>query len=206
MNASSVAVSAGGFRFVRVDLWIAAALLSSLVFIVWIAVPAMGAERAPRHAGHLPLLYAHVVGGIGMLLAGALALRIGATRQFFRHHRLVGATYLVTGTVAAGSALVRSFDVGHTPGLSTGTLAAVWLVFAALAWRAVRNRRYEQHRDWMIRSYVAGWTFVFCRFFERAVPPDFKGDERDMIWLTWVGPLLLTEVLLQWRHGAAARR
>lgn len=204
MNSTSSALRVPAFRLVKADLWIGAALASSLVFIGLVAMPAFGPERLARHAGHVPMLYAHVIGGVGMLIAGAFALRIGATRQFFQWHRTAGIAYLVTGTVAATSALIRSFDAEHTPGLSTGTLAVVWLVFAALAWRAIRNRRYEQHRDWMIRSYVAGWTFVFCRFFERAVPPDFKGDERDMIWLTWVGPLLLTEVVLQWRRGAAS--
>jgi hypothetical protein len=82
----------------------------------------------------------------------------------------------------------------------------VWLAFTAMAWRAIRNHQIEQHRDWMIRSYVVTWTFVFCRFYTRAMPDGLQGAENDMIWLTWVGPVLLCEVLLQWRRGASRRQ
>lgn len=133
-------------------------------------------------------------------------MRIGLTREWFRWHRPIGFTYLTGGTIASVSALIGSFDTGHTPGMSTGTLAVVWLAFAGMAFRAIRNRKFEQHREWMIRSYVAAWTFVFCRFWSRAMPADLQGDEGDMIWLTWIGPVLLCEVILQWRRGAANSR
>jgi hypothetical protein len=58
----------------------------------------------------------------------------------------------------------------------------------------------------MIRSYVAAWTFVFCRFWTRVAPAELQGGENDMIWLTWVGPVLLTEILLQWHAGSVAER
>ena len=91
---------------------------------------------------------------------------------------------------------------GHTPGLATGTLAAFWLLFTAMAYRAVRNRVFDEHRDWMIRSYVLAWTFVFCRFWTRAAPDSLQGGVTDMIWVTWIAPILLTEMALQWNRGA----
>lgn len=196
----------GNYRFARIDALVGTAAISSLVFIWLIAVPAFAPERAARHASHMPLLSGHVLGGTVMLLAGAVALRIGLTRQWFRWHKVAGYTYLTAGTVASLSALERSFDTTHTPGLSTGSLAVVWLCFSAMALRAIRNKRIEQHRAWMIRSYVAAWTFVFCRFWTRAAPGSLQGDENDMIWLTWVMPLFLTEMLLQWRAGSAVDR
>lgn len=190
------------YRHARVDSLIGVATLSSLIFIWLIAVPAFGPEALGRHPGHTAMLLAHVSGGIVMLLAGALTLRIGLTRLWFRWHKQAGYTYLVAGTIASVSALVRSLDAEHTPGLSTGTLAVVWLAFSAMAWRAIRNRRVDQHRDWMIRSYVAAWTFVFCRLIERAPETLQFGDKNGMIWLTWIMPVLLCEVALQWRRGA----
>lgn len=191
------------YKFARVDALVGTAAISSLVFIWLIAVPAFEPARLARHATHVPLLSGHVLGGILMLLAGAVALRIGLTKQWFRWHKAAGYTYLISGTVASVSALIRSFDTGHTPGLPTGSLAVVWLAFSAMALRAIRNKRLEQHRAWVIRSYVAAWTFVFCRFWTRAAPGSLQGDENDMIWLTWVMPLFLTEIFLQWNAGAA---
>ena len=183
------------------DTILAVAVLSSLVFIILVAGPATQPAGLARHPGHVALLFAHIAGGIVMLLGGALALRIGLTRQGFNWHRQVGFTYLAGGAIASLSALYRSFDTSHTPGLSTGTLAAAWLMAAGMAWRAAHNRRFDTHREWMIRSYVLAWTFVFCRFWTRAMPADLQGGETDMIWLTWIVPVLLCEVALQWRRG-----
>lgn len=194
------------YKHARVDAWIGAAALSSAIFIWLIAVPAFGPARQAVHAGHVPMLWTHVVGGIVMLFAGAVALRIGLTRQWFRWHKPAGYTYLAWGTIASVSALIRSFDVGHSPGMATGVLALVWLSFAAMAFRAVRNRRFDQHRDWVIRSYVAAWTFVFCRFWSRVVPDGLQPSESDMLWLSWIGPLLIAEMLLQWSKGTKAAR
>ena len=196
----------GRYRHARTDALIGIALLSSAVFIWLIAVPAFGPPRIARHVGHLPVLYGHIVNGAVMLISGAIALRIGLTRDWFRWHKPAGYTYLATGSIASVLALIRSFDTKHTPGLSTGTLAVVWLAFSAMAFRAIRNRRIDQHRAWMIRSYVAAWTFVFCRFWTRVMPSELQGGETDMIWTTWVMPLFLTEMLLQWNAGAKLRR
>jgi hypothetical protein len=201
--ATSVNARAG-WSFRRVDWVIAAAAISSAIFIWLVAGPALLPAGMAKHAGHQGLIYVHIAGGTTMLLSGAAGLRIGLTRQGFRWHRAVGFTYLTSGTVAAGIALVRSFDTKHTPGLSTATLAITWLVFTAMAWRAIRNRRVDQHREWMIRSYVVAWTFVFCRFYTRAIPDPLQGSVNDMIWLTWVAPVLMAEVLIQWRRGARA--
>ena len=202
----SKVLAKGVYRHARVDALIGIAVVSSAVFIWLIAVPAFGSQRLARHLGHLPVLYGHIINGGVMLIAGAIALRIGLTRDWFRWHKPAGYTYLASGSVASVSALVRSFDTAHTPGLATGTLAAVWLAFSAMAFRAIRNRRIDQHRAWMIRSYVAAWTFVFCRFWTRVMPSELQGGETDMIWTTWVMPLFLTEILLQWNAGAKLKR
>ena len=191
------------YRHARVDAVIGAAALSSLLFIWLIAVPAIEPARMLRHAGHYVQIYVHIAGGVGMLIGGAIALRIGLTREWFRWHKPAGYAYLALGGIASAIALLRSFDPKHTPGLSTGMLAAAWLVFSAMAYRAIRNKRYEQHREWMIRSYVLAWTFVFCRFWTRAAPASLQGPENDMIWATWIAPILLAEIALQWNRGKA---
>jgi hypothetical protein len=190
-----------GFRWARVDLVIGVAILSSIVFVGLVAGPTLTTGWS-HHSGHQAMLLAHIIGGTGMLLFGAVGLRIGLTRQHFGWHRRIGFAYLATGSLASVTALIRSFDTPHSPGLATGTLAVVWVAFTAMAWRAVRNRRFDQHREWMIRSYVVAWTFVFCRFYSRAMPEEAQMGLSDMIWLTWVVPVLLAEIMLQWKRGA----
>lgn len=190
-------------------------LLASIVTSAWawqlIATPVATLANIQQHAGHFGLVYLHMLGGTLMLSCGAINLYIGATRRHFRHHRLVGRAYLAGGTCAALLALFITLGPSHKAdasviftNLSTSLamLATAWLVAAGMAYRAVRNRRYDSHRDWMIRSYVLAWSFVFCRIVSRVPAVAELGDGQAFIWLSWIGPVLLCEVALQWRAGA----
>ncbi|HEX7929439.1 MAG TPA: hypothetical protein VF470_00825, partial [Sphingomicrobium sp.] len=106
----------------RTDALIGVALVSSVIFVWLIAAPVFGPVKQKIHAGHLPLLYLHIAGGTTMLFAGAIALRIGLTREWFRWHKPAGYTYVAGGSIASIVAIVRSFDTQHTPGIATGAL------------------------------------------------------------------------------------
>lgn len=138
-----------------------------------------------------------------MLAVGAAALYIGWTRRAFRYHRLVGYTYLLGGATGAAMGLALSLRNAHRIGgitVATGTLAIVWLAVAVLALRAARNRRFEAHQQWMVRSYVLTWTFVGCRMAGRVPALEALGDSGGaaIVWLSWVVPLLVCEGVLQW--------
>ena len=84
-------------------------------------------------------------------------------------------------------------------------LASAWLRFAALGWWAARNRRLGSHGEWMVRSYVLVWSFVFCRVASRVPNIEELGNGEAIIWLSWVGPLIICETLLQWPQGSAKK-
>lgn len=180
----------------------------------WVIAPdvmAFTRAGAERHAGHFGLVYFHALGGTIMLFLGLANLYIGTTRRFFQHHKLVGRLYLLGGALAAISAIVISGGTAHkAAGISALTnsnislmaLAVAWLLAAGMAFRAVRNRRYDSHREWMIRSYVLVWSFVFCRLSSRVPGVEDLGGGDAFIWLSWIGPLLMCEVALQWRAGS----
>jgi hypothetical protein len=167
--------------------------------------------NAAEHPEHFALTYAHVLGGTGMLLFGGLNLYLAACKDRFPVHRLVGRIYLAFGVLGSVSAMVVTSTMAHKSAgspvltnatLSLLTLAAAWLAFSALGWRAVRNRRFPSHAQWMIRSYVLAWSFVFCRIASRLSDIDKLGNGEAFIWLSWVVPLLLCEMVLQWPEGA----
>jgi hypothetical protein len=170
-----------------------------------IAIPALGwdASAAARHGSHFLATWVHAVGGTLMLFSGAAALYIGSTKRFFRYHRYVGYTYVTGGALGAGTALAIALANPHQSVASasaTGTLALAWLFATFMAWRSARNRRFDTHRPWMIRSYVLTWTFVFCRLLGTvpAVASAGKEVEHALLWLTWVLPMMICEVALQW--------
>lgn len=188
-------------------LWGLAILTAAPIW--WLVALPVLEDGAAAHGAHALEVTLHAAGGTLMLLAGAIALYVGWTRRGFSVHRWLGYAYLIGGAIGAGMGLVLSFMAPHKPvgtAAATGTLAAVWLAVAAMAWRAAHNRRFDIHREWVIRSYVLTWTFVFCRMVMRLPPFADAGGETitAVIWTTWIVPLVVCEIVLQWgRTGPA---
>jgi hypothetical protein len=188
--------------------WLIAAAAVTTAVIWWqIAWPVLEGGRADQHVAHYGYVIAHAAGGTLMLFAGTLGLYVGWTRRFMWAHRWIGYVYLAGGALGAGMGLLLSVRPPHPlpgVGIATGTLAVTWLAIAAMAWRAARNRRYTSHRAWMIRSYVLTWTFVFCRMVMQwpSVAESSVATVVGIIWLSWIAPLMLCEIALQWRAGS----
>lgn len=183
------------------------AVLSAAPIWWLVAFPVLDGYAAPRFADRFSYVVAHAVGGTLMLFVGALALYVGWTKRGFRFHRWIGYAYLAGGGLGAGMGLYLSLRPNaFLPGVgvATGTLACVWLVVAAMAWRAAFNKRFDSHREWMVRSYVLTWTFVLCRIVMRL--PTFADIEPAtivaIIWTSWIIPLVACEIALQWARGA----
>ena len=171
----------------------------------------LAGQQGAHHLHHYNYVIAHAVGGTLMLFVGALALYVGWTRQGLRFHKWIGYAYLAGGALGAGMGLYLSVLQPHSflpgVGVATGTLASAWLLVAAMAWRAALNKRFDSHREWMARSYVLTWTFVFCRIVMRLplLADISPATIVAVIWATWITPLIVCEVALQWGRGRALR-
>jgi uncharacterized membrane protein YozB (DUF420 family) len=178
-----------------------------------IAWPVITQEAAPRHVGHFAAVFTHMLGGTVMLALGAAALFVGWTRRHFRYHKGFGYAYLAAGVVGSVIAFVLAVAPGHRnpeaslaarladandTGIALATLSVAWVAVSAMAFRAAKNRRFDTHRAWMIRSYVLTWTFVLCRLLGRVPALESLGDGAAIVWLSWIVPLLVCEIALQW--------
>lgn len=151
-------------------------------------------------------LLAHFVGGSIALLAGIFQFWAGLRERYPAAHRITGTLYLAGGALGAAAAFYMSFNsvVGWTFGVAGFTMAGAWTICTAMAFAAIRRRQVQAHREWMIRGYVVLFGFVVFRAL--FVSPLFAGlgtlQERltAIMWLCWVAPLLVAEVVLQWRR------
>ena len=104
--------------------------------------------------------------------------------------------------------LANNGDFGKAVGLFS--LAFTWTVTTGMAYRAIRRRAIDQHREWMIRSYVVTLAFVVFRAIVAALTAFGVGtfEERASVaaWLCWAVPLVLLEPCLQWRKARRAER
>lgn len=186
--------------------------------IAWwlVALPVFNLSAAASHKTHFPYVFVHTVGGTVMLFAGAANLYVGATRQHFHMHKPLGYVYVVGGLIGSVSAIVLALGGGHMKppadfgvDLKKATDADLALVFLGLSWigtaamaiRAARNRRFDSHRSWVIRSYVLVWSFVLCRLVGKFSSLHELGSGTALLWLSWIVPLFICELVLQWPGG-----
>jgi len=113
---------------------------------------AAGVELVP---GWHPLVTIHVVGAVGALGLGLLALR-WAGRSTWDRHRLAGKGYVLCVLVSAVSSLPLILSVtGGLPALlGFALLYALWALTIGLGLAAIRRKDLANHRRWMIRSYA----------------------------------------------------
>ena len=210
-NAQDVKTLQVGVWLTWKGLLLAGALISGSIAWWMIAWPVASLSNIADHKGHFALTFVHMLGGTGMLFLGGLNLYLAARRDHFRLHRKIGQSYFLLGVIGAILALAITLSPAHKPvgspiltnaTVSLSMLASAWLAFAGLGWRAAKNRRFPSHAQWMVRSYVLVWSFVFCRIASRVTNIGELGNGEAFIWLSWVGPLIVCEMFLQWPEGS----
>jgi uncharacterized membrane protein len=155
-------------------------------------------------------LMAHVAAGIAALLLGPAQLWLGLNHRTKKVHRIAGIAYVAAVAVSGTAAfyLASHTDFGWVFGMGLSTMAGTWMLATSLAILAIISQKVQQHREWMIRSYVLTFAFVTIRVAE-AILDVFKGGSlvdrmTAAAWLGWTIPLVVTEALLQ-GHKILAR-
>ena len=191
---------------------LAFAALAAVAFFYAFAVPYFLStsygppEYAPRH-GWLML---HIVGVTIALLTGPVQLWLGLADRGMDWHRRMGIGYL--GGVALGSIggyyMAIHTDFGFVFGAGLFSMATAWVLTTALAFLAIKRSLIEQHKEWMIRSYVVTFAFVTFRVASVALASRVgRPGEVDTVlaWAAWAMPLLVTEAILQGRKILAVQ-
>jgi len=154
-------------------------------------------------------LFPHICGGMLALLTGPLQFWTGLRRVAPRFHRWTGRLYLLGVLLAAGSAyhlarFIMPEEGALLGGVSMMVLATVWLCTTVMAVSAIVHRRFDSHREWMIRSYVVACAFANLRWLSAWPLLSTLGSTRErvpvIIWASWAAPLFVAEIFLQWKR------
>lgn len=148
-------------------------------------------------------LFAHTLAGLLATILGPLQFVRSLRETRPALHRLTGKVYLAAVLVAATCAFVLAgtsqISTSYKWGLILG--ASLWLLTGALAYSAVRRRRFAQHRAWMVRNYTV--TFFFITFFvafdlaQLAGWSDVTVLAGPLVFGCLLIPLLLVEAVLR---------
>lgn len=184
------------------------AAVAALAFWIIAAMPYLRWDPAQFGDTYWPRRYgllAHIAGGSIALLVGPLQLWLGETRSKLSWHRTLGTLYLLGVAVGAAAAyyLALTTPLGWIFGAGLFGLALAWSATTGMAYLAIRRRAIDQHREWMIRSYVVTLAFVVFRAIVAGLSILSVGSVGDRLalasWACWAVPLILLEPCLQWR-------
>jgi len=168
----------------------------------------------PAFPLHFPVVVLHVVTGNIALVTLFVQLLPWIRRRFPAVHRISGRVYTFAGVVPATlSALVLlPYSTAPMGKLGLATMAVLWLAATLVGLRRARQRRWVDHRRWMLYSFAlalgTSWGRVIGQF---AIP----GKDMDIAiffdissWMGWVVSLVAVHWWLERTspRRAAARR
>jgi len=172
----------------------------------------LGAQAPPvveDNAMGMTVLIVHAGAAGVALLIGPLQFLEFIRKRARSLHRWIGRTYLVACLVGgvAGGLLAPFTAAGPIAAWGFLLLALIWLWVNALGWRAAAMlRNYDDHRNWMIRSFALTLAAVTLRLY---IPGalmagfDFVWAYQWIAWLAWVPNLLIAEVWIASRRRAS---
>ena len=115
---------------------------------------------------YYPMLVVHIGFGSVALLTSVLQVWPWLRRHHPRVHRWSGRAYLFAGVLPGAVAVLTVAPFGSMGlGQQTGktVLGVLWLVTGVAGFRAARQRRFADHRRWMLRSVALTWSIVANR-------------------------------------------
>ncbi|MEU8635109.1 DUF2306 domain-containing protein [Amycolatopsis sp. NPDC048633] len=195
--------------------WLAPLALLVAAFLAFSVPPYLTLDPAQSRVPAPPGFAAHYWFLVGHILFGSIAI-IGVILQVWpwlrrTHpivHRRVGRVYVFGGAIPSAlmALIVAPFNTfGPAAGVFNVAGALLWLGFTIAGFRATRQRRYADHRKWMIRSFAMTMNTLLSRVY---APLAFLGlrpfypDQASLIQAasTLSGTMSLLSLLLlsQW--------
>lgn len=187
-------------------------------FAAWNDKPLIDGYIAGDDAGNA-VFAAHVLLASVVTLGGLLQLAPALRRRWPAAHRWTGRVFIVISMFMALSgfwlAAVRGAYLSVISAVAIVINGLLILVFATLTWGAAAKRRFEQHRQWAMRTFVVvsgvwflrvgimGW--VVLNQGPRGMTDDMSGPADIVLTFgSYLIPLAVLELYFRAQSGAGA--
>lgn len=161
------------------------------------------AEQKAVYTAHMAMLMTHIISSMLAVLIGPFQFLPGMRKgRWLKVHRWMGRTYMLSIFFGglSGLYMAQFAHGGIVSVLGFGTLASLWLYSAYRAYRHIRNKDLEAHRQWMIRNYALTFAGVMLRVWvplSMGVSADFTTAYMVIAWACWVPNLLVAQWIIQ---------
>jgi len=155
--------------------------------------------------------YTHIsLGGFALLIGWSLFLKRFRTKKLHLHRR-IGKIYIIAVALSSLTGLYIAYHATGGWPAKTGFagMSIVWFVCTYMAYKAIRNKKIQQHERWMIRSYAVTFTGVTFRlwmpFLIIAFQLDFLEAYPINAWISWMANLVVAQWLIRKRFGRTSK-
>jgi hypothetical protein len=202
--------------------WIGVLGLVVVAFLAYSLPPYLALDparsRVPAPAGfgaHYWILVGHAVFGSIAMVCAVVQIWPWVRRRFPVLHRYAGRAYVFGGVLPSG---LMALTVGALSPFGPATrasdvmLAVLWLGTTWAGYRAARERRFGDHRRWMIRSFALTLSIILNRLIgplaaillEPQLATTFGGSEIAFgqttsaisAWVSWTLALIAAQLWL----------
>jgi uncharacterized membrane protein len=154
--------------------------------------------------------FTHVYSSIFVLILGSFQFSDYVRKKYSKVHKALGKIYISLVLFFAGpTGLVMGYyaNGGWIAQTSFCLLAILWMAFTYKAYIFARRKKWEQHKNYMYRSYALTLSAISLRLFKWIIASLFELPPMDtyiiVAWLGWVLNLLLAELIIYFRPGPA---
>lgn len=168
------------------------------------------AEQKAVYLAHHAMLMLHIIPSMLAILIGPFQFLPQFRKgRLLNLHRWLGRAYLLSVLFGGiGGLYMAQFGyAGLISELGFATLAILWLYSGTMAYKHIRNKEIEAHRQWMIRNYALTFAGTMLRVWMPisivGMGIEFVTAYRAIAWLCWVPNLLLAEWII--RRGRGSR-
>ncbi len=152
------------------------------------------------------MLFMHITTSIVALVIGPFTLSTKFRGKNINRHRIVGRIYMVGILLCGVSGLYLSFYAmgGLVAKLGLDLLSVFWLTSAYPALNRVKNKKIQDHRNWVIRNYSLTFAAVTLRIWLPLFVllfglQQFEVSYTVIAWLAWVPNLIIAELFIRQR-------
>ena len=159
-------------------------------------------EQRAVYLAHLATLIMHIVGSMLALIIGPFQFLPGIRKgRWLKVHRWLGRTYLLSVLFGGlgGLFMAQVSYGGIVTHLGFGALACLWQYTGYRAYRHIRRKEIEGHRQWMIRNYALTFAGVMLRVWlplSMGLGADFTTAYVIIAWACWVPNLFVAEWII----------
>lgn len=201
---------------IRIIGWSLLILLATFMFLLasrYLSLnpDAYFAQQRTVYMTQTVMLLLHIVGAMFATLLGPIQFLI-ANRpgRLLTLHRWLGSIYLL-GVLAGGlgGLYLSLLAYGGWPArLGFAVLGLLWLFTGFMAYKHIRRKEIEQHREWMLRNYALTFAAVTLRLWLivfQIAGFDFAVGYITVAWLCWIPNLFVTHWMIQRRRANLSR-